>query len=436
MLIAAGADEVCTTSDCEASAMVQRINRKQTASPLTQLLQATSKMLRDGSTPAVLVFTRNTLKEIREDIIDKIGKNHDADQTMLDDQIKELEAIIATFKDKDKVLTTLEQREEANHTIHQSCRGVGFVTTDGKVPVGSEASLCDDASKKNWIRAQAWIALMRGEHKYTEISEHIHGRFCPPSTPTWHSKDLTDADINPMVVKLEEYRHTTVSKMMTFNTDGDLYFRKLIPAWILTDDTANSANNSHMAKKTKCETSKSKLETSSCTRAQHHADFINNFRVEWDSAIIIFNKTKENVVSAEKDRIREVVTLGMVQCLLKKIESKNGTACASVGEADDEIKDCETKTVITTRYEIDYPCAPEEPEIPIIKVFPGQPTQYWKYRYSTIESHGFCFTDADGVVDQVNNQFPMNVIHNKDSCPLAYVHPAYLEFPLPEVSVR
>jgi len=436
MLIAAGADEACTTSDCEASAMVQRINRKQTASPLTQLLQATTKMLRDGSTPAVLVFTGDTLKEIEDDIIPKIDANHDADQKLLDDQIKELEAIITTFNGEVIKLETFSKTEETDDTNHKSCRGVDLVTKDGKAigdSADSEVKLCIDASKKNWIRAEAWAKLLSGERTYTQISTTIHGRFCPPRAVTWHSKDLTDEEINPMVAQLQEYRSTTVTKMMKFNTDGAKYFRVLIPAWILTDNTAQSANQSHMNKKTTCEGLKTVLETSSCTRAQHHATFLHNFRVEWTSAEEIFNETKLNIVSAEKDRIREVVTLGMVQCLLKKIESKNGTACKTTGEADEEIQDCETKNITTTRWEIDYPCAPDQPVPPIIKVFPGQPTHYWTYRYSTIESHGFCFTDEAGKVDKVNNQFPMKVIFNKDSCPLGTVDPNHLEFPLPEV---
>jgi len=429
MLLSARAEDICASADCESSAMVQRVNRKVgTASPLTQLLQATTKMLRDGSTPAVLHFTRDTLEEIDRDIIKNIKLNHQADQDLLDEQIKELEAIIAKFNSEVKQLATLVATEEKDHTSHTECRGA--VTP---APEGSEAALCKDASEKNWKRAERWTKLLRGEKRYEEISTTLHGRFCPPTGITWHSKDLSDEDINAMVPALETYRTTTVTKMMKYNDLGAVYFRELIPAWEVTDVTADKANTTHMKKKMVCEGKKTVLETSSCLRAQHHADFIVTFEIEWTSSEDIFNKTKEAIVGSEKDRMRECLTLEVVKCLLKKIEGKNGTKCNSTGEADDEIKDCETKHYTEQcPLEIDYPCSPPRPEIPIIKVFPGQPTQYWQYRYSAIESHGFCFTDKDGVVDKVFNQFPMNVIHNKNACPLAAVDAKHLEFPLPQ----
>jgi len=431
MLLGARAEDVCASGDCESSAMVQRIHRKvEGASPLTQLLQATTKMLRDGSTPAVLEFTRDTLAEIDNDIIKNIKLNHQADQDLLDAQIKELEAIIAKFNLEVTQLERNEVVEEDSHTSHKECRGAD---TPGSDPEGSEAALCKDASKKNWKRAERWTELLRGEHKYEVISTVLHGRFCPPTGVTWHSKDLSDADINAMVPALESYRTTTVTKMMKYNDLGAEYFRVLIPAWEVTDKKANKANITHMYKKKTCEDAKHNLERASCTRAQHHADFIVNFEIEWTSSEDIFNKTKEAIVGSEKDRMRECVTLEVVKCLLTKIESKNGTKCNSTGEADDEIQDCETRHVKECKdLEIDYPCAPEPPLHPIIKVFPGQPKHYWEYRYSAIESHSFCFTDKDGVVDKVNNQFPMFVIHNKGLCPLAPVDAKHLEFPLPE----
>jgi len=431
MLLGARAEEVCASGDCESSAMVQRIHRKvEGASPLTQLLQATTKMLREGSTPAVLVFTRDTLEEIDRDIIKNIKLNHKADQDLLDEQIKELEAIIAKFNLEVKTLEKNEVTEEKAHTSHKECRGAD---TPGSEPEGSEAALCKDASEKNWQRAVKWTQLLRGEHKYEEISKVLHGRFCPPTGVTWHSKDLSDDEINAMVPALESYRTTTVTRMMKYNDLGAEYIRVLIPAWEVKDKKADRANTTHMKKKIECEGLKTVLETSSCTRAQHHADFIVNFEIEWTSSEGIFNKTKEAIVGSEKDRMRECLTLEVVKCLLKKIEGKNGTKCNTTGEADDEIKDCETRHYTEQcPLEIDYPCAPEPPVHPIIKVFPGQPKNYWEYRYSAIESHGFCFTNKDGVVDKVFNQFPMNTIHNKNACPLAAVDAKHLEFPLPE----
>lgn len=416
-MLVVGAEDVCTSADCEASAMVQRINRKQTAGagPLTQLLQSTTKMLREGSTPAVIVFVDDTLTEIENDIITNILKNHEADQKFIDDQLVELQDIVTTYDTKVQELTVYETAEETSHTTHVGCRGAttrGDKTgmAAGQEPSGSEAEICLEASRKNWVRAQKWSLLLTGERRYTTISTTLHGRFCPPGAPTWHSKDLTDADINAMVPALETYRTTTVTHMMTFNERGAKYFRVLIPEWEVADGIATTKNASHMLKKGQCEGKKRLLETASCTRAEHHVDFIKNFEVDWTFAEDIFNKTKESIVISEKDRVREIVTLEMVKCLLEKIKSKNGTKCKDAEDGDEEIKDCETRTVNTTKYEIDYECSPEKPVHPIVKVFPGQPTEYWTHRYFEIESHGFCFTDQVGVVDKVNNQFPMDDI--------------------------
>jgi len=382
---------------------------------LTQLLQATTKMLKDGTTPAVLVFTNDTLEEIKKDIIPKILANHKKDQEMLDAQLKELEAILATYNDELKTLAENNRVEELAHDAHVGCRGA----VKGQEPEGSEAALCLDASKKNWKRAEKWRKLIIGENEYIEISTVLHGRFCPTEgIETWHTKELTDEEINDMVPALESYRTKTVKKMVKYNELGAEYFRVLIPAWEVADETAKKANKTHMDRKFTCETLKKTLETKSCVRAQHHAELIKVFEEEWHAAELILNKTKENVVLTEKDRVREFVTLHMVKCLLKKIESRNGTRCDEVGEAENEIKDCETRDVVTVELEIDYPCSPEKPEHPPIKVYPGQPEEYWVFRYTQIESHGFCFTNKDGVVDRVNNQFPMDVIHNKDECPL------------------
>lgn len=124
MMLVVGAEDVCTSADCEASAMVQRINRKQTApGPLTQLLQSTTKMLREGSTPAVIVFVDDTLTEIENDIIKNILKNHEADQKFIDDQLAELQNIVTTYDEKVLELKVYETAEEKTHTNHVECRG-------------------------------------------------------------------------------------------------------------------------------------------------------------------------------------------------------------------------------------------------------------------------------------------------------------------------
>jgi len=416
MMLVVGAEDVCTSADCEAGAMIQRVNRMQTtAGPLTQLLQSTTKMLREGSTPAVIVFVNDTLTEIENDIISKIWLNHQADQKFIDDQLVELQNIVTTYDTKVLELGVWETAEETTHTNHVGCRGATaradkkFMQA-GQEPAGSEAELCLKASRKNWIRAQKWALLLAGEKSYTSISTSLHGRFCPDTGVTWHTKDLTDAEINAMVPELVAYRSSTVTKMMTFNERGAKYIRVLIPEWEEADGIATTKNASHMLKKTQCEGKKKLLETASCSRAEHHVDFIKNFEVDWTFAEDVFNKTKESIVISEKDRIREIVTLEMVKCLLEKIKAKNGTKCKDAEDGDEEIKDCETRTVNTTIYEIDYECSPDKPVHPIVKVFPGQPTEYWTHRYFDIESHGFCFTDQDGVVDKVNNQFPMEDI--------------------------
>jgi len=417
MMLVVRAEDVCTSADCEAGAMVQRFNRKQTIArgPLTQLLQSTTKMLRDGSTPAVIVFVDDALADIEINITKNIWLNHQADQKFIDDQLKELQAILKTYNTNVLELGVWEKGEESNHTDHVECRGaaprdnkVGMAA--GQEPADSEAELCLEASRKNWVRAQKWALLLAGEERYTSISTQLHGRFCPPTGVTWHTRDLTDADINAMVPELQSYRSSTVTKMTTFNTRGAKYFRVLIPEWKVANDIAETKNASHLLKKTTCEGKKRSLETASCSRAEHHVDFIKNFEEDWTFAEDVFNKTKESIVISEKDRIREIVTLEMVKCLLNKIKGKNGTKCKDAEDGDEEIKDCETRTVNTTKYEIDYECSPEKPVHPIVKVFPGQPTEYWTHRYFDIESHGFCFTDKTGVVDKVNNQFPMDAI--------------------------
>jgi len=269
----------------------------------------------------------------------------------------------------------------------------------------------------NWIRAHKWFLLIKEENLYETVSETLHGRFCPPPhhDPTWHSKDLADGEFDPMIAELEIYRKKTRDHMMTFNTHGNHYFRTLIPAWVLADANATSANSSHTLKKQVCEGKKKLLETASCARAEHLVEFIKNFEEDWTNAEDIFNKTKESIVISEKDRIREIVTLGMVQCLLEKIQSKNGTACKTSGEADDEINDCETQNINTTRYEIDYACSPEKPVHPVVKVFPGQQSEFRTHYYSKIESHGFCFSaDKFDTADVVT---PVTTTHETPSIP-------------------
>jgi len=508
MTLVVGAEDVCTSADCEASAMVQRINRKQTIArgPLTQLLQSTTKMLREGSTPAVIVFVNDTLAEIEINITDNIWLNHQADQKFIDDQLLELQAILKTYNTKKEELTGNRTTEELRASrSHADCRGyttpcnagnagecdeirgdditIGWARSDkssnaaGQEPEGSEAYKCLDASRKNWDRALKWAALLKWEATYTLISQSLHeDRFCPPLSetaprfgkPRWLSDvvrnsthpDLTDAlpgdrwyaqqplnpwpqqpfmpgtpwfsnpelfegDTNPMVAELEDYRKATRGQvgqvgtfghptltMMTFNQRGKEYFQK-IELWVTADGIATTSNSSHVLKKGQCEGKKTSLETASCTRAEHHVAFIKDFEEDWAFSEDIFNRTKESIVISEKDRIREIVTLGMVKCLLEKIKSKNGTACASVGEADEEIQDCETSTVNTTRYEIDYECSPDRPVHPIVKVFPGQPTEYSTRWYSVIENHGFCFSEEH--TDAVHNKFPMDAIHTSCS---------------------
>jgi len=435
MLMGTCAQEACSSDGIEAMAMVQRVNRKAqqaavVAHPLTQLLQATTKMLKDGTTPAVVTFTADTLDEIKKDIIPAIKSNHLKDQTMLDDQLKELQALLVGYKADEDVLEANNGLEETAHDALSSCRGA----VTGDEPAGSEAALCLDASHKNKNRADAWATLKLEENHYIGVSRDIHGRFCPTIGDTWHTRhdgvskvldpghmtgDIwTPGDINPMVADLEKYRSGSTKKMETFAEKGTDYFAE-IPLWEETERLALAANTSHTDKKEVCDGLQKTLEEKSCARAQHHAEFIKVFLEEWNAAELIMNKTKDNIVVTEADRVREFVTLNMVECLLTKISARNGTRCEESGEAEAEIQNCESQDVTTEELEIDYPCAPEMPDHMQIKVFPGQPEAFWTSYYTPIESHGFCFSDKPGHVDHVtdtrlNNQFPLPVIHNKE----------------------
>jgi len=435
MLMGTCAQEACSSDGIEAMAMVQRVNRKAqqaavVAHPLTQLLQATTKMLKDGTTPAVVTFTTDTLEEIKKDIIPAIKANHGKDQTMLDEQLKELQSLLEGYTNDTVVLESNNKLEEAAHDALSSCRGA----VTGDEPAGSEAALCLDASRKNKNRADAWTALIGGERHYTDVSKDIHSRFCPSTGDTWHTRhdgmdkvldpghmtgDIwTPGDINPMVVDLEKYRSGSAKKMESFVEKGTDYFA-LIPKWEETEKLASAANTTHMEKKQDCDKLQKTLEEKSCARAQHHSEFIKVFLEEWNAAELIMNKTKDNIVVTEADRVREFVTLNMVECLLTKIAARNGTRCEESGEAEAEIQNCESQDVTTEELEIDYPCAPEMPNHMKIKVYPGQPKAFWTSYYTPIENHGFCFSEKPGHVDYVtdtreNNQFPMPVIHNTE----------------------
>jgi hypothetical protein len=403
---------VCA-EECESSAILQRINRNAVSAsvPTQQLLQAATKMLREGSTPAVITFTQDTFKEIQDDIFPKILANHKKDQEMLDAQLAELEAIVADYQKELKTLAENNRVEEAAASTHVRCRGTQSTKELSLSP--TELSLCRDASNKNWIRATKWKILINAERVYEGHAETLHGRFCPPGAATWHSKNLHEDEINPMVTGLVEYRRITKDVMMKFNVKGDYYFRTTIVEWMEADTIAQKANDTHLVKRTECNNYKKILEEKSCIRAQHHAQIIATFEEEFTAAELILNKTKENVAISEADRIREFVTLNMVQCLLKKIEEKNGTKCdESTDEADTIIKNCETSTVVTIHLEIDYPCSPDRPNHDPIKCYPGTPVCYREERYKVIEEFGFCFSDHEE--DKVHNNFPMPAIHNKD----------------------
>jgi hypothetical protein len=192
-----------------------------------------------------------------------------------------------------------------------------------------------------------------------------------------------------MVPGLWEYRRVTKDIMIRFNVKGDYYFRTTIIEWMESDKVAMKANASHLVKRTECNSKKKILEQKSCARAQHHAQIIDTFETEFLAAETTFNKTKENIAVSEKDRIREFVTLKVVQCLLKKIEDRNSTKCdEETDEADEIIKNCETTDVITIHLEIDYPCSPPRPCHDPVKCYPGTPICYRKEHFRSIEDFG------------------------------------------------
>jgi len=129
-----------------------------TAGPLTQLLQSTTKMLRDGSTPAVIVFVNDSLREIEIDIIENIWLNHQADQKFIDDQLVELQDILNTYNQNLTELESFEYNETTANTTHVSCRGAtdrtGLTGSEGpngnaagQETAGSEAELCLESSR-------------------------------------------------------------------------------------------------------------------------------------------------------------------------------------------------------------------------------------------------------------------------------------------------
>jgi len=332
---------------------------------LTKLFESTSQLLRAGSTPAVIKFTEDVLKDITDAALPAIRDSSAADARLLNESFNAFTPIMKKYSDNMIVFGNLRTAETASSNAHKTCR----VQETGECTTFTD---CTEALHELWDKYQ------REKLAFKEIHDTITGGICTPSKPwgtfpnDWKlgagTCAVTDGD-----------KQTT--KECDYKKDGDKYewaYRTHIKDYTEKGQAYFVAKDAYEAKKGVCTTEKQDLKTkteecavkkkeleiSSCASKRHHKEWQDVFDETFRMAQANLAQNKKNVQSQQDDRIIEYSSIKSIQCLLQKIQETGGMPCdekAGNGTADAQIAQCRIIDIDTTEFNLTYP---DEPALP------------------------------------------------------------------------
>jgi len=321
LLLATLAPLVATDSTCvDETSLMQGLKptkdlQRRDGRSIANLMETSKNMLKNGETEDVSRFAQATFDEIRDSVIPAIQEARDVDQAMLDTRFAEFGRILGELALHMSTVNTLVAFESDLSTRHKACRGT---------EEGSESHLCEEKVQCDYELYSLWLDWVDEESTMRQYELDFDRHFCAPGA-------------NGTVALFRETAEMRMDPIIDFwpTTGRDhLYDLK-----VEVCETRFAALDVQTAS---CNSLQAELEAAAC----NHANKVHEVRVwfaqQWATARIEYASAIEEVMRMRIDRIHEVKSLSVVQCLIGRTRDRNGRPCdEATDEATIEVTHCE-----------------------------------------------------------------------------------------------
>lgn len=317
---------------------------------LTKLFESTSDLLRSGTTPAVINFTIEVLKEIEDTALPAITDSSKTDQKLLDGSMAAFIPIRDQYLAKMAEFEALRKTEGQTSQNHKSCRK-------------EETESCGNFAACTYKLKTDWDDYVVQRAEFKEIHGHITTGICPKAEP-WGTFPQ-DWKLGTEYKKESDgnYTWTYRDNIEKYIKQGEEYF-KAKDAYEAQNKTCVSKKSALQAKTGDCDALKIMLEKESCASKTHHKTWQDVFDETWAMASVNLVNNTHNTKQQEHDRKVEYQSIKSVQCLLERIESTGGMPCDDKlgnGTADAQIAQCRIIDISTTWLNLSYLPEPAQP---------------------------------------------------------------------------
>jgi len=321
LLLATLAPLVATDSTCvDETSLMQGLKptkdlQRRDGRSIANLMETSKNMLKNGETEDVSRFAQATFDEINGPVILAITEAIEVDQALLDARFAEFGRILDDLAVHMSQVNTLVAHETDLSTRHKACRGSD---------VGSESHICGGKINCDYELYRLWLEFVDEESTMRQYELDFDRHFCAP-------------DANGTVAIFRETAEMRMDPIIEFwpGTTRDVaYDAKVVEC---EERFANLDDKTAI-----CNALQAELEDAACIHANKVHDVRAWFAQQWATARIEYADAIEYVTQMRRDRINEVKSLSIVQCLIQRTRDRNGRPCdEATDEATVEVAHCE-----------------------------------------------------------------------------------------------
>lgn len=336
----------------------QDLHRRDTKS-VANLMETAKTMLKNGETSDVTQFAQATLDEITTAVIPAIADARRVDQEWLDGLYQNFGDLHAALRDETRLIQTLQEERSQASQLHQSCRE-------------TEDAFCESKVECDYDLFGLWRSFVREEREVRGYETTLKGHLCQPNgtLATW--RDQAENKMEPWLTFMDSWMRDAAYDIKIVDCE-----RKYT---LLEGQTEV------------CDDNQASLENAACVHANKVREVREEFAFNWRAARLEYERAVEVVKRMYEDRVQEVLTLGVVQCLLDRVTIRNGRPCETTEEATAEFTHCEEERLVVdiTWLNHTYHCEQDPPQpfclCPVLPEIPSHPCsqQFVQQEYAAL----------------------------------------------------
>merc|ERR1719265_2315835 len=277
-------------------------------------METAKTMLKNGETSDVTTFAQATLDQITATVIPAIADARRVDQEWLDGLYQHFGDLHHELSEETRLIQTLEEERARASQLHKGCRD----TEDG---------FCQSKVQCDYDLFRLWRDFVTEEREFREYEARLTGHLCQPNgtLATW--RDQAELRMDPWLTFMASY---------VGDETYDLKRPDCERQYSLLEGQTEV-----------CDGNQASLENAACVHANKVREVREEFAANWRAARLKYERAVEVVKQMYEDRVQEVLTLGVVQCLLDRVRERNGRPCdESTDEATEEFTHCEEERLV------------------------------------------------------------------------------------------